>query len=171
MIEIINTGGTFNKRYDPIKGELIVPKDNLAIENILKSFCDNFKYELKGIIFKDSLDMDDKDREFLLENIKNSDSKKIIVVHGTDTMDKSAEFIAKNIKDRCIVFTGVMEPFSINPIEATANFTLALSKLLLDYQEGVFIAMHSLALPYDKIYKDRKNGKFTSKSDFEVSKF
>ena len=159
-IGIINTGGTFNKRYDPIKGELIVPKDNLAIEKILKSFYHNFEYELKGIIFKDSLDMDDKDREFLLENIKKSDSKKIIIVHGTDTIDKSAKFIAKNIKDKCIVFTGAMEPFSINPTEATANFTLALSKLLLDCEEGIFIAMHSLVLPYDKIYKDKNEGRF-----------
>ncbi|WP_281950378.1 asparaginase domain-containing protein [Nitrosophilus kaiyonis] len=170
MITIINTGGTFNKRYDPVIGKLIVPKDNLAVEKILEAFCNNFKYELKGIIFKDSLDMDEKDREILLENIKNSDSKKIIVIHGTDTMDKSAEFVAKNIKDKCIVFTGAMKPFSINQVEATANFTLALSKILLDFEEGVFIAMHSLVLPYNKIYKNRKIGKFTSKSDFEQRK-
>ena len=163
MIEIINTGGTFNKIYDPIKGELIVPKTNEAIEKILKNFYNNFKYELKGVIFKDSLDMDDSDREILLNEIKESFSKKILVVHGTDTIDKSAKFIDKHIKNRCIVFTGAMKPFNIDPIEATANFTLALSKLLLDYEEGVFIAMHSLVLPYDKIYKDRDRGLFCQK--------
>ncbi len=163
MIEIINTGGTFNKIYDPIKGELIVPKTNEAIEKILKNFYNNFKYELKGVIFKDSLDMDDSDREILLNEIKESFSKKILVVHGTDTIDKSAKFIDKHIKNRCIVFTGAMKPFSIDSIEATANFTLALSKLLLDYEEGVFIAMHSLVLPYDKIYKDRDRGLFCQK--------
>ena len=163
MIEIINTGGTFNKIYDPIKGDLIVPKTNETIEKILKSFCNNFKYELKGVIFKDSLDMDDSDREILLNEIKESFSKKILVVHGTDTIDKSAKFIDKHIKNRCIVFTGAMKPFSIDSIEATANFTLALSKLLLDYEEGVFIAMHSLVLPYDKIYKDRDRGLFCQK--------
>ena len=163
MIEIINTGGTFNKIYDSIKGDLIVPKTNEAIEKILKSFCNNFKYELKGVIFKDSLDMDDSDREILLNEIKESFSKKILVVHGTDTIDKSAKFIDKYIKNRCIVFTGAMKPFNIDPIEATANFTLALSKLLLDYEEGVFIAMHSLVLPYEKIYKDRKRGVFCQK--------
>jgi len=168
MIGIINTGGTFNKRYDPILGELFVPKDSIAVEKVLAPFYDNFAYEIKGIIFKDSLMMDDRDREILLKEIKEFDTDKIIVVHGTDTMDKSAKYIAKNIKDKSVVFTGSMKPFSIDPVEATANFTLALSKLLLDFEKGVFIAMHSLVLPYDQIYKDKKNGKFTLKLDFEV---
>jgi len=167
MISIINTGGTFNKRYDPISGKLIVPRDNLAVEKIIDCFYDNFKYEIRGIIFKDSLDMNDNDRIVLLKEINESQSDKIIIIHGTDTIDKSAEFIAKNIKGKCIVFTGAMKPFSIDKIEATANFTLALSKLLLDYEEGVFIAMHSLVLPHNQIYKDKIKGKFTSKSDFE----
>ncbi len=162
-IAIINTGGTFNKRYDPIKGELIVPRDNLAIENILKSYHTNLDYVLKGMIFKDSLEMDDKDRESLLNEIKNAQTKKVLVVHGTDTMRKSAAFIAKNIEEKCVVFTGAMEPFSINPAEATANFTLALAKLLLNFEEGVFIAMHSLVLPYSKIIKDRERGIFCRK--------
>ncbi len=29
-ITVINTGGTFNKRYNPITGELEVPKDSIA---------------------------------------------------------------------------------------------------------------------------------------------
>lgn len=162
-IGIINTAGTFNKRYDPIKGELIVPRDNLAIEKIVSSFCSNFEYELKGIIFKDSLYMDDSDRETLLSEIKKTQCKKVLVVHGTDSMEKSADFIAKNLEGKSVVFTGAMEPFIINPVEATANFTLALAKLLLDFEEGVFIAMHSLVLPYDKITKNRDRGIFCRK--------
>lgn len=160
MIKIINTGGTFNKRYDPISGELVVPKDSLAVEKILKAFYDNFKYEIRGIIFKDSLDMDDNDRKLLLEEIKNSETDKIIVVHGTDTILKSARYIAEKIENRCVVITGSMKPFEIDKVEATANFTLALSKVLLDFEPGVFIAMHSLVLPYDKIHKDKTEGKF-----------
>lgn len=159
-ITIINCGGTFNKRYDPIKGELIVPKDNYAIKKILDSFHCSFEYELRGVIFKDSLYMDDYDRGVLLKEIKNSKNRKILVVHGTDTIDKSASFVAKFCKDKSIVFTGSMVPFSIDKIEATANFTLALSKLLLDPKNGIFIAMHSLVLPFDKIYKDKKRGIF-----------
>ena len=34
---ILNTGGTFNKRYNPISGELEVAYDNLAVESVLKS--------------------------------------------------------------------------------------------------------------------------------------
>ena len=53
---IINTGGTFNKHYNPLKGELEVPKDNIALESILR-YCYNTPYTLKAIIHKDSLEM------------------------------------------------------------------------------------------------------------------
>jgi L-asparaginase len=171
FVRIINTGGTFNKIYDPVKGKLIVPKNNKAIEDILKSFYANVKYNLKGIIFKDSLNMTEHDRELLYREITINDNNlfneimekqfnRIIVVHGTDTMDLSAEYIAKRVKNKCIVFTGAMVPYSINQTEATVNFTLALSKVLYNYESGVFIAMHGLILPYNKIKKNKEIGKF-----------
>ena len=40
MIAIYNTGGTFNKRYDPLKGELFVPHDTTAIEAVVATFAE-----------------------------------------------------------------------------------------------------------------------------------
>jgi len=65
-ITIINTGGTFNKRYNPIKGQLEVPNDNIALDKIISS-CHNVEFEIKNIVSKDSLDMDDFDRQVITD--------------------------------------------------------------------------------------------------------
>ncbi|MDO9208128.1 MAG: asparaginase domain-containing protein, partial [Sulfuricurvum sp.] len=120
---ILNTGGTFNKRYNPLTGELFVPSDNGAVEEILQSLVIDIK--VQGILYKDSLDMDDTDRSLLADTIAKTDEKVIIVVHGTDTMDLSAEAIARLALQKTVVFTGALIPFSIDPIEATANLAMA----------------------------------------------
>lgn len=58
---ILNSGGTFNKRYNQFNGQLEVPYDNNAIESILQTY--NPKYDLAGVVYKDSLDMDLNDRK------------------------------------------------------------------------------------------------------------
>ena len=161
-IKIINTGGTFNKVYDKIKGELVVPKNNYAVEEIIKkSFIDrNIQFDIEGIIYKDSLDMTNEDRKLILEKIKKSKENKIIIIHGTDTIDKTADFLNQHFKDKQIILTGAMEPFSINKIEATSNFSLALSHLILTNKKGIYIAMNGLISSYKNIIKDRKLGVF-----------
>lgn len=162
-ILIINTGGTFNKVYQPVSGNLIVPKDDKAIYKIVDKIV-NCKVEVKGIIYKDSLDMTNRDREELLKSIKEANQKYIIVVHGTDTMGISAKFISKYIKDRVVIFTGAMVPFSIDTIEATSNLSMALAMVrVLD--EGVYISMQGLVLPHNKIIKNRELGIFQKIED------
>ena len=157
---ILNTGGTFNKRYDPIKGELIVPKDNRAVEEYLKKSCQDIA--VRGLIYKDSLEFSDQDRQELLEAVRNIDEP-VVIVHGTDTMDVSAQFLAKNLTDRLVVFTGAMVPFSIDPVEASANLTLAITAARLLGGRGVYITMHGLVAPYHQIYKNRNKGVFCLK--------
>lgn len=159
---IINTGGTFNKRYNPLKGELEVPKDSIALENILKYFY-NLKYELKNIIHKDSLDILDFDRKEIVALIKNSPEEKILIIHGTDTMDKTAEFLEKHISNKTILLTGAMVPFSIDSVEANANLSMSLGYLLHNTTNGVFIAMHGLVEEHKKVYKNREIGVFQTR--------
>lgn len=161
-ILIINTGGTFNKRYNPLKGELEVPSDSLAPESILKYFY-NLKYEVMNIIHKDSLDMNYEDREEIFKAIENASCKKNIIIHGTDTMDKTATFLEKKIHNKCIVLTGAMVPFSINQIEATTNLSTAIGYLLNSQNMGIYIAMHGLVDVHHKVFKNREIGVFQSK--------
>jgi len=159
MITIINTGGTFNKRYNPLNGELEVPSDYKAVKKILKKSLFQKKYKIVQIISKDSLEFTKKDREFLVKTIKKSKAKKIIVIHGTDTMKKSAKSVAKKIKNKKIVFTGAMKPFEIERIEAVANFMAGVG-FLQNCKNGVYISMHGIIKKWNRIEKDYKKGVF-----------
>ena len=154
---ILNTGGTFNKRYDPKSGELFVPGDNQAVDFVVSTFSESITVE--GLLYKDSLEMTSEDRELLATTICQSDEKIIIVVHGTDTMDKSAQHIARLTLDKVVVFTGSMVPFSIDEVEATANLAMAIG-YARNASNGVYIVMQGVCGAYDRVIKNREHGKF-----------
>lgn len=161
-ITVINTGGTFNKRYNPILGELEVPKDSLALDEII-SYCYNIDFDVLNIISKDSLEMSDVDRELIVRTIKNCKNQNIIIVHGTDTMDLTAKYLDEKIKDKTIILTGAMFPISINKIEATLNFSQAIGFLNANIENGIYISMHGSVKKYKKLVKNRELGKFLEK--------
>ena len=155
---ILNSGGTFNKRYNPQTGELDVPYDNYAIEKILESYTP--KYDLAGVVYKDSLEMDNNDRKMLTNIIMESTDDSFIIVHGTDTMDKTAEFLDAVFEDRKIVLVGSMKPFEIESIEASLNLGIAIGFLKAQPQNGVYISMSGHISAWDMIVKNRGKGQF-----------
>jgi L-asparaginase len=160
MIEIINTGGTFNKIYNPLNGALEVPSNFSIIKEIIqKSLFVNQKIKLTQIISKDSLDFTKSDRKLLLKTIQNSPTNKIIVIHGTDTMKKSAKFISKFIKNKIVIFTGAMKPYEIEKVEAVANLFMGIG-FLQNGRNGIYISMHGIVEKWDKIEKDYNKGVF-----------
>jgi L-asparaginase len=157
-ILIISTGGTFNKIYNPINGELEIDIQSSALKNIASAWLCEFR--IYNTIGKDSLDLTEEDRKLLVQTIKNSPLEKIIVIHGTDTMHITAKYLAKNIHDKKIILTGAMMPYSINPIEATANLASAYGYLFNLDNYGVFIAMNGIIGDYKAVSKNRTLGKF-----------
>lgn len=157
-ILVINTGGTFNKRYNPLTGELEVDREGQALTTLAKQWMHPF--DVLNIIGKDSLEMNSHDRLELLATIHQSKQRKILVVHGTDTMDVTAAYLADAELEKQIVLTGSMVPFSIDPIEATANFASAYTALQVMHENGVFIAMHGHIAPYQNLQKNRTKGRF-----------
>ena len=158
-ITVLNTGGTFNKRYNPISGELEVPKDNIALDEIIKN-CFNVDFEIINIISKDSLEIIDEDRNILVETIKKLENENIIIVHGTDTIDKTAKYLRDRIDNKKIVLTGAMIPMSIKKVEATLNFSMAVGFLNVSVPNDVYISMHGAVKSYDKLLKNRQLGQF-----------
>ena len=156
---IISTGGTLNKCYNPKNGELEINKNSNALTNIAQKWLCSF--EILNIIGKDSLEMTNHDRLELLSTIHQSNYNKIIIVHGTDTMDITAAYLADAELEKSIVLTGAMVPYSIDPTEATANLASAYGYLNTLEKEGVFIAMNGAMESYDKVRKNRKEGRFT----------
>ena len=158
-ILIISTGGTFNKVYNSKTGVLDINKSSNALKSIASKWLTEF--EILNIIGKDSLEMTNHDRLALLSTIHQSDYNKIIIVHGTDTMDITAEYLADAELEKSIVLTGAMVPYAVDPTEATANLASAYGYIHVLEKEGVFIAMNGAMGSYDKVKKNRKEGKFT----------
>ncbi|HFD14456.1 MAG TPA: asparaginase [Epsilonproteobacteria bacterium] len=158
-ILIISTGGTFNKVYNPKTGALDIDKSSNALKSIASKWLTEFK--ILNIIGKDSLEMTNHDRLELLSTIHQSDHNRIIIIHGTDTMDITAEYLADAELEKTIVLTGAMIPYSIDPTEATANLASAYGYINALEKEGVFIAMNGVMDLYDKVKKNRKEGRFT----------
>lgn len=155
---ILNSGGTFNKRYNEISGELEVPYDNAAIERILYTAQET--YNLAGVVYKDSLEMDSNDRRMLADIIRESTDDTFVIVHGTDTMDLSAEFLDEIFDDRKIILTGAMKPFEIDNIEASLNLGMAIGYVKAIEKNGIYICMNGIVAPWQNIVKNKNIGKF-----------
>ncbi len=159
---ILNTGGTFGKYYDDKTGKLVVSSSNTHIKDILsKSLRNNKKPKIKGIIYKDSLDITTKDRKKLVDKINSSNKSKIIIIHGTDTMDITAKYLDKHINNRQIVLVGAMKPYSIESVEATANLMLAYGFLLANNENNIYVSIHGLVEKFNNIYKNKEKGYFS----------
>jgi len=157
-ILIINTGGTFNKVYNPSNGLLEIDITSNALNSIAsKWLCD---FEIVNIIGKDSLNMTNQDRLELLGTISQSSHTHIIVIHGTDTLHLSTECLHDAELDKYVVFTGAMVPYSIDPVEATANLASAYGYIQALETEGIYISMNAVLDSHDKVQKDHKQGKF-----------
>ena len=157
-ILVINTGGTFNKIYNPITGELEIDKEGNGLKEIEKLWFNGLK--VINIIAKDSLDMTKEDRALIIKTIKKSLKKRIIIVHGTDTIDKSAKVLAEAKLNKKIILTGAMMPYSINSIEATANFCSAYGYITACNKKGVYISMNGKIDNYKRVSKNKEKGYF-----------
>lgn len=158
-ITIINTGGTFNKRYNPLTGNLDLPTDHSSLDKII-SWCHNINFEMIDIISKDSLDIDDSDRQILVDTIQTIQNENIIVIHGTDTIDQTANYLKNHINNKKVVFTGAMIPMSIDETEATLNFSMALGFLSASLENDIYLSMHGTVQKADRLLKNRELGKF-----------
>ena len=95
MIQILITGGTFDKSYNHINGELFFKKTHLP-EMLDRSKC-RLKVKVKTLMMIDSLQMTKKDIESIINECKKCKSERIVITHGTDTIVNTAGNIAINV--------------------------------------------------------------------------
>jgi len=155
---IINTGGTFNKIYNPLTGTLDIDNKGEAIKSIAKHWLTSFK--IINILGKDSLDINDKDREEIIKTIKAYFEKTVIIIHGTDTINITAKVLDEADLEKEIILTGAMVPYSIDPIEATANLASAYGYINSIDKSGIFIAMNGVIKDYTSVIKNKEKGYF-----------
>ena len=157
-ILVINTGGTFNKVYNPLTGNLDIEPTGKALHNISKHWLTELT--IINIIGKDSLDINSNDRETIVKTIKKHNEQTIIIVHGTDTMDVTADYLHRADLNKEIILTGAMVPYSIDPIEATANFCSAYGYINATDKRGVYISMNGVIKDYTSVIKNKEKGYF-----------
>jgi len=156
-LRIITTGGTFDKQYDAIKGELTLRESQLP-RILLQARC-TLTVHLEGPLAVDSLYMTEQQREEIAQACVHSAEDRIVIIHGTDTMCATARVIAKSNIDKTIVLTGAMTPYSLEGSDAVFNLGSAISAVQL-LEPGVYITMSGRILPWDNCQKDSNKGIF-----------
>jgi L-asparaginase len=156
-LRIITTGGTFDKQYDAIKGELTFRESQLP--RILGQARCTLTVHLEGPLAIDSLYMTDEQRIEIAQACVHSAENRIIVIHGTDTMCETAKVIAQSNSDKVIVLTGAMTPYSLEGSDAVFNLGCAITAVQL-LEPGVYITMSGRIFPWDNCQKDKERGIF-----------
>jgi L-asparaginase len=157
-ITFMQTGGTIDKDYPKVVNAYGFEITDPAVKEILEIAHPHFEFEIVTIMKKDSLDMDDSDRQKIKEACENADNDKIIITHGTDTMVETAKFLG-NIKGKTIILTGSKKPERFMHSDASFNVGTAVGAIQ-ELGEGVFIAMNGRIYTYDNCMEDKETGEF-----------
>ena len=137
-IAIFVTGGTFDKEYNEITGELYF-KDT-HIREILDSGRSLLDIDIKKLMLIDSLKMTNEDREKIAQNCVDSESRHIVITHGTDTMRKTANIVSKKSLNKTIVLTGAMIPYKFGSSDGLFNLGCALA-FVQSLPVGVYLSL------------------------------
>lgn len=158
-LHIIATGGTFEKHYDEIRGELVF--DSSHIPAMMERARVSLPYTFEELSMLDSLDMQEQDRLNVLDSCDNTSSDRIVIVHGTDTMQDTAAVLGKAGLQKTIVLTGAMIPYEFDRSDAFFNLGFAVSAVQL-LPVGVYILMNGQIFEWDKVTKNRRIGVFVA---------
>jgi L-asparaginase len=156
-LRILATGGTFDKHYDELTGKLGFGDSHLpaAIARARITLA----VTLQQLPLQDSLDMQDADRERVLDACRACDDTAIVIIHGTDTMALTAGVLGAAALGKTIVLTGAMVPYEIANSDALFNlgFACGVAQAL---PHGVHVAMNGQVFAWNKVEKNRVAGVF-----------
>lgn len=156
-IRIFITGGTFDKAYNELTGELFF-KDSHLPEMLKLGRC-NLDVQVRTLMMIDSLHMTDDDRQIILQQCRSVPESRIVITHGTDTMVETAVVLARGIGDKTIVLTGAMIPYKFGSSDGLFNLGSALA-FAQTLPPGVYVAMNGRYFVWNRVRKNRNTGMF-----------
>ncbi|GAB4220527.1 MAG: asparaginase domain-containing protein [Acidobacteriota bacterium] len=156
-VRILITGGTFDKVYDEITGQLYF-RDSHVAEMLQLGRC-RLEVELTTLMLIDSLDMTAADRDLILRHCQATPENRIVITHGTDTMVDTARVLAAGVRNKTIVLTGAMIPIAFGSSDGLFNMGGALTAVQI-LPPGVYIVMNGRVFDWDKVRKNREKGFF-----------
>jgi L-asparaginase len=156
-IRIFVTGGTFDKEYNEITGQLYFKETHLP-EMITRSRVSP-EVAVTTLMMIDSLDMKPGDRELIVNSCKTAVEERIIITHGTDTMAVTAAALTGKVPGKTIVITGAMIPYKFGSSDGFFNLGCALA-FVQTLPPGVYVSMNGRFFDWDNVRKNRQTGVF-----------
>jgi L-asparaginase len=156
-IRLFVTGGTFDKEYNELTGQLFF-KDS-HINEILKLGRSRLDLSVRTLMLIDSLEMTETDRNIILESCQRCDENKIVITHGTDTMTETAKYLADKIPGKTVVITGAMIPYKFGSSDGLFNLGSALA-FVQSLPAGIYIAMNGRYYDWNNCKKNKQTGFF-----------
>ena len=158
-IQIFVTGGTFDKEYDFLTGELYFKDTHL--KSMLVRGRSVLDINIKTLMMMDSTHLDDSDRDIIAHNCKRTKSPYIVITHGTDTMVETASRLAsESLAGKTIVLTGAMVPYAFGT-SSDGFFNLGSALAFAQSKPpGVYIVMNGRCFNWDKVRKNKRTGFF-----------
>ena len=151
------TGGTFDKEYNELNGELFFQQTHLP--EMLKLGRSRVASEITTLMMIDSLNMTDDQRELIARACVEAAETQIVVTHGTDTMVETGRVLAQKIKNKTVVLTGAMVPWKFGSSDGLFNLgsALAFAQVL---PPGVYLSMNGRWFAWDNVRKNKAKGEF-----------
>ena len=160
-IQIFVTGGTFDKEYNELTGELFFKETH--VPDMLHLGRSLLEVDIDTLMMIDSLQMTDADRRLILDRCKAAPHARIVITHGTDTMEQTAAVLGEGIPGKTIVLTGAMVPYKFGSSDGMFNLGTALA-FAQTLPRGVYISMNGRYFPWHAVRKNRERGVFEPKN-------
>jgi L-asparaginase len=157
-LRVICTGGTLDKQYEPLTGELVFGQS--GVPALLGTA--RIETPVTELLQIDSLDMTDEHRQQVLTCCSEVSERQLVITHGTDTMVDTAQVLAAADLGKTIVLTGAMVPACVTGSDAAFNLGFAIAAARLA-KPGVWVAMNATVFAWDQVRKDRQHGLFVAR--------
>ena len=156
-IRIFITGGTFDKEYNELTGELYFKDTHMS--DLLEMGRNKVEVEIRTIMMIDSLQMNEEDRKLIVYQCNQCDESQIVITHGTDTMAETAAVLEKEVKNKTVILTGAMIPIKFGSSDGLFNLGSALA-FAQTLPKGVYVAMNGRYFHANNVRKNKQTGMF-----------
>lgn len=159
MVQVFVTGGTFDKEYNYLTGELYF--EDSHIKDMFERGRSNVEIDIKTLMMMDSRDMREEDQGIIIYNCRKTPAQRILLTHGTDRMVETAEKLAEaNIQDKTIVLTGAMIPYAFG-MSSDGFFNLGSALAFVQVlPPGIYVVMNGRYFLWNNVRKNRQTGNF-----------
>ena len=160
---LLGMGGTIDKDYPRSTKGYAFEIDEVAAARVLEALpFFGLRFSTISICRKDSTEIDDADRQRLVEAVRRSSSKRVVVTHGTDTLLETAQWLASSgaAAGKAVVLTGAMKPERFKDSDACFNLGAAVGATAVLPAGAVYVTMGGRVVDAARCRRDLETGMF-----------